>query len=53
MRKNSRIHFDRLQTNTEIAEELNITPVWTKYMNRVESDCSVYTECIVTVYREY
>jgi hypothetical protein len=33
---------DNKQTNTEIAEELNITPVWTKYVNTVESGCSMY-----------
>jgi hypothetical protein len=37
------IWADYKQTNTEIAEELNITPVWTKYVNRVESGCSMYT----------
>jgi hypothetical protein len=35
--------------NTQIAAELNITPVWTKCRNIVESGCNMYIESLMTL----
>jgi hypothetical protein len=32
LEKNSRIHLDRLKTNTQIAKELKITPICDKLL---------------------
>jgi hypothetical protein len=41
IRKTAGCIWTDYKTNTEIAVELNITPVWTIYRNTVESGCNM------------
>jgi len=52
MRKTAGYIWTDYKSNTEIAEELNITPVWTIYRNTVESGCNMCTDSLMTDYRE-